>query len=207
MKRLASGLLIALAVTASGAVTSGAVASAQPPSRDLAISLTGGATQVHEGDRLHYSVTVRDTGGHAHTGVRMELTMPVGARAASVAGGGKAAEPWFAAWSLTVPAKGVVTVSADFIAGAPAAGMKGYPASACVIADGVRLTCSTRIEQLAGASDVHAVTSPAGSPVWPYWVAGVVVVLLASAYFGWLRLRHRADHSPEEVPEREKATV
>jgi hypothetical protein len=38
-------------------------------------------------------------------------------------------------------------------------------------------------------------------------VAGVVVALLASAYFVWLRLRHRADHSPEEAPEREKATV
>ena len=203
MKRLASGLLIALAVTAS----SGAVASAQPASQDLAISLSGGATQVHEGDRLHYSVTVRDTGGRAHKGVRMELTMPVGARAAKVEGGGKAAEPWFAAWSLTVPARGEVTVSADFVVGAPAAGMKGYPASACVVAGGVRLTCASRVEQLAGASDVHALASPAGAPVWPYWVAGVVVVVLAAAYFAWLRLRRRRVEVAAEVAEREKVSV
>jgi hypothetical protein len=200
MKRLASGLLVALAITAG----SGAVAAAQPPSRDLAITLTGGVAQVHPGDRLHYSVTVRDTGGHAHAGVRMELTMPVGARAASVADGGKAPDPWFASWSLTVPARGVVTVSADFIAGAPAKGVKGYPVSACVVAGGVRLTCSTRIEQLAGAADVHAL-APAGAPVWPYWVAGAVVVLLASAYFVWLRLRRRV--VPEDVAEREKVAV
>jgi hypothetical protein len=204
MKRLTSGLLIALALTAG----SGAVAAAQPaPSQNLAIALTGGAAQVHEGDRLHYTVTVRDTGARAHAGVRMELTMPIGARAGKVDGGGKAAEPWFAAWSLTVPAKGAVTVSADFVAGAPAAGVKGYPVSACVVAEGVRLTCSTRIEQVAGASDVHALTSPAASPVWPYWVAGVVVVLLASAYFVWLRLRRRAAASAEQAPEREKVSV
>lgn len=202
MRRLASGLLIALAVTAS----SGAVAGAQPSS-GLAIAMVGGGAAVHPGDRLHYSVTVRDTGGRAHTGVRMELTMPVGARAASVEGGGKAPEPWFAAWSLTVPAKGSVTVAADFIVGSPASGVKGYPASACVVADGVRMTCSTRIEQLAGASDVHGLASPA-SPVWPYWVAGAVVVLLASAYFVWLRLRRRsAVSASSDVEERAKAAV
>jgi hypothetical protein len=138
----------------------------------------------------------------------MELTMPVGARMAAVEGGGTAPDPWFAAWSLAVPARGEVTVTADFVAGAPAAGVKGYPASACVVAGGVRLTCSTRVEQLAGATDVHALAT-GGSPTWPYWVAGVVVVLLASAYFVWLRRRSAglASASASESEEREKVTV
>src|SRR6185436_40423 len=64
-----------------------------PAAQDLSISVTGGAAQVHAGDRLHYAVTIRDAAGRTHEGVRVELTLPVGARATKV-DGGKAPEPW-----------------------------------------------------------------------------------------------------------------
>ena len=201
MKKLVIGVLTAAAV-----LTGGGMAQAAAPTAGLSVSVAGGVAQVHAGDRLHYEVTVTDTAGAEHKGVRLELTLPVGARATKVTDG-KAPEPWFASWTTTVPSGGATTLTADFVAGKPAAGTKGYAVSACVVAGGIRLTCAGRVEQLAGAASVHALTPPAPAPVWPYWVAGVVVVLLAAAYFVWLRLRRRRVGVAEEVPEREKVAV
>ena len=167
----------------------------------VAVAVADEVDEVAVGDRLAYTVTLRNTSARTAARVRLELTLPVGVSGAEVHDGGESVEPWLAVWQPTVPAGGTVTVSATFVAGRPRAAAKGYTAQACLVHDNVRLACVADIDQLPGAADVHALGPVPAEPGvgWRTWLAVVLGAAVVSVAMATLLLRRRTDESPAPI--------
>ena len=175
---------------------------AADPRSDLTITMTDNAADAAAGAPLDYRITLTNADRAAPRTADVELTLPVGAHAVDVRDGGTAPEPWFAQWSLTVPAGGTTTVSAAFQAGQARAEAKGYAATACVVHNYARLLCATDMDQVPGSADIHAVaTSTPTDGANPWLIPVVAGVLVAAAAGTALHLlsRRRARAEPAEV--------
>ncbi|OLR92265.1 hypothetical protein [Actinokineospora bangkokensis] len=173
--------LPALLTTAALLHTATWAPAAATPEPALTITMTDDTAETSEGTPLDYKITLTNPAAEERA-ADVELTLPVGAKATEVRDGGTAPEPWFAHWSLTIPANGTSTVSASFQAGAPRPDSKGYTATACTVRNYARLLCATDINQVPGAPDIHAVagkasTEDGGPPVLIPIGVGVLVAL------------------------------
>lgn len=181
------------------AVSSAAAAQPTPPpeGRGFAIAVDDKTAAVRTGDTVTYEVTLRNTTQVAAT-ADVELTLPVGAAATTVGNGGRAPEPWYAKWTLDVPAGGSVTVSAAFVAGPPVDHANGYAASACLVEEFARLICATDTDQLLGADDIRVDLPGDGNHTALLRVAVAILVLLAVVALGWLWHRRWVAGDPDE---------
>lgn len=146
------------------------------------------------GDRLAYTISVRNEGHAASGRLTIALTPPTGVELARVDGGGTV-KGGIAHWTVAVAASKSATLTAEARVTEVPEGVKGLAAVACVTEGGVPKLCATDIDQIPGRPDIHAATAAAKNdrsrPDWVHWVAGSSLALVALAIVAVLIRKRR----------------
>ena len=165
--------------TARPAVSHRAGAPSRVPS--LAISVSDGRAAAAAGDRLTYTVSVRDTGSRAAPHLKITQTLSPGLEFVSASGDGVATAGRIA-WHATVPAGGTRTFRVVALVTRPPAQVSRLAAIACVaVAGGDRpIVCAAHLDRLpaAAAGAAAAGSGSSGSRLLAY-TGGTLAVLAA----------------------------
>lgn len=188
---LAVGAVLSAAPAAQAAATpkpaapkAAAPAAAGPA---LAISVDDRRAAVAAGDRLHYTIRLRNLGTAAVHALRLTETVPTGAAVLTThpAAANRAGQ---LGWKVDLPRGGTVTVSSDLRAGAVGPNLLRMASVACAsIGAGAPIVCAADSDQLpAGASaaprrDPDAGSSGIDRTRWIFIGAALLVVLSAAA--------------------------
>jgi uncharacterized repeat protein (TIGR01451 family) len=201
---LAAGLIAIPVAAATGHPVASRTAPAVPSHRALsprvpalAISVTDGRAAATTGDRLTYTVSVRDTGTKAAPHLTITQTLSPGLKFVSASGGGvvKAGQ---VAWTAALPAKSTRTFRVTALVTRPPARTSRLAAVACVtLRGGSRpVVCAAHLDRLPAAATKPAAagSGSSGSRLLAYAGGGLAVLvagLLAVIAGRRLRLRRR----------------
>jgi uncharacterized repeat protein (TIGR01451 family) len=158
--------------------TAQAVSSHRIPS--LNISVTDGRAAATTGDRLTYTVSVRDTGATAASHLKITQTLSQGLRFVSASGNG-VATAGHVAWHATVPAGGTRTFRVVALVTRPPARVLRLAAVACVARQGGSrpIVCAAHLDQLPAAANESAARSGSPGSNLTAYIAGGLAVLTA----------------------------
>lgn len=164
--------------TAQPAASHRAVPSPRGPS--LAISVSDGRATAAAGDRLTYTVSVRDTGSRAAPHLKITQTLSQGLEFVSASGDGVATAGRIA-WHATVPAGGTRTFRVIALVTRPPAQVSRLAAIACVaVAGGSRpIVCAAHLDRLPAAAQPAAAGSGASGGRLLAYTGGALAVLAA----------------------------
>lgn len=176
-----------------GAVKAG---EAGPPT--LSIGVDNGRTSAEKGDRLTYTVTLRNIGANDARGLHLTQTLPDGLRFVSADHGGKA-RPGQVTWAVDLKAGRNATVHTT-------AEVRDTPdhllrlatvACASVMRDGRPIVCATHSDRLpAGAVAEAEAARAAAPPVNRLWYAGAgLLVLILTGVLAARRARRRGNRT------------
>jgi uncharacterized repeat protein (TIGR01451 family) len=170
--------------------------SATPSAPQLSIAVDNGQTSAAVGDRLSYTVTVRNLGSAPVRGVRVSQTMPPGLRFES-AGSRGVAKAGTVNWTLNLKATGSTTLHTSGTVTKTPAELLRLATVACVrLSDkGPPTVCASHSDQLPAGAAAEAALTGKDQTSWPLqlWqtaVGGGVVLLAAAALV--FRRRHRS---------------
>lgn len=167
----------------------------------LSIAVADGRESVVAGDRLGYTVTVRNLGSTNLTGLQVSQTVPAGAVVKSVDSAGVAGHGAIR-WRVRVKPAATVVLHATMAVGETPPDLLRLASVACATigGDGRPIVCATHSDELpagaaeaAGSSGMTTVTMTARQGWW-YAAAGITVLLLGFLVAMVLRLRKR--HRP-----------
>ncbi|WP_030912859.1 DUF11 domain-containing protein [Streptosporangium amethystogenes] len=165
-----------------------AVAAAVP---SLSISIDNGRTTAEEGDRLTYTVTVRNVGTTRARGLDLTQTLPTGLKFVSADGRGSASKGQVH-WSVDVPPGKDATFHTTAEVGATPEDLLRLASIACASIEGSDkpIVCATHSDQLPAGAAAEAAAHEAAGPVTSrLWYAGAGAALLALLLTGLLLLR------------------
>ncbi|WP_027344510.1 DUF11 domain-containing protein [Hamadaea tsunoensis] len=179
------------------AVLTAPVHPSTPPktSAALVVAVSDGVGEAKVGDRLAYTVSVRNDGTAPGNRLAVTFTPPAGMTLTAAGAQGSVAAGG-ARWTVTVPAARTVTLTASARVDTLPDGAKGLAAIACLTEAGQRL-CATDIDQIPGRDDIHATAEAApAAKTATGWVrlatlAGIAAVALVVAGATVLRRRRR----------------
>jgi len=158
--------------------TAPAVPSHRIPS--LAISVTDGRATATTGDRLTYTVKVRDTGTRAVPHLKITQTFSPGLKLVSASGGG-VTEAGQVAWHATLPAGGARTFHVVALVTRTPARVTRLAAVACaVLTGGSRpVVCAAHLDRLPAAAGrpTAAGSRSSGSKLLAYAGGGLAVLV------------------------------
>jgi uncharacterized repeat protein (TIGR01451 family) len=162
------------------------------PGPQLSIAITDGRTSTSEGDRLTYTITIRNLGSSAAKALQVSQTLPTGLSFVSTdhrgkAGGGRVA------WTVDLAAGGESTLATVARVGRTPDALLRLATVACaaVTGDAKPVVCSTHSDLLpAGA----ARPAPTGSH--PRWYGAGAVALVGGVLVAMLMRRRKRRSSP-----------
>ncbi|MGH3202574.1 MAG: hypothetical protein ACRDOA_13395 [Streptosporangiaceae bacterium] len=194
---LAVGLIAIPVAAATGHPAASRTARALPSPRTpgLTISVTDGRGAATAGDRLTYTVSVRDIGIAAAPHLKITQTLSPGLEFLSASGHG-VATAGLVAWHASLPAGGTRTFRLTaLVTRTPAQEMR-LAAVACVAVPGGSrpIVCAAHLDQLPGAAAASAARSGSSRGDLPVYAAGglaVIAAALLTAIAG-RRMRRRA---------------
>jgi uncharacterized repeat protein (TIGR01451 family) len=166
-----------------------AVASAEPTTPQLSISVDNGHTAARAGDTLTYTVVVDNVGADAVTGLRVTQTVPTGLTLGSADAGG-ARVGGEVVWSVDVPAADHVTVHTTMELGSTPGRLRRLAVVACAAAEDATTptVCASHSDLLPAGAAVLARRAAAassgaarGNREWDAVLALVAVVAAAAA--------------------------
>ncbi|WP_329089989.1 MULTISPECIES: hypothetical protein [unclassified Streptosporangium] len=175
-----------------GGVSAGEVG---PPT--LSIGVDNGRTSAEKGDRLTYTVTLRNIGTTDARGLHLSQSLPDGLRFVSADHGGKA-RPGRVTWAVDLKAGRNATVHTTAEVQDTPAHLLRLATVACASAmrDGRPIVCATHSDRLpAGAAAEAEAARAATPPVNRLWyVGGGLLVLVLTGVLAARRARRRAGH-------------
>ncbi|MYW68797.1 DUF11 domain-containing protein [Streptomyces sp. SID8379] len=184
-------------VSASASTYAYATASA-PTSDDkrpaVSIALTDGVSRARPGDRLHYTVTVRNDGSRPVEGLRVEQRMPDAAHHAA-AGQGAKVRRGTASWRTDVAPGRPAELTSTLTLGAAGAGALRAGSTVCAYRKGsdAPLVCASDLDLLTApaAAGPEAATKDGAS--WGVWTAGGVLAAGGAVFVVLRGRRARVD--------------
>ena len=181
---LAVGLIAIPVAAATGHPAASRTARTMPSSRTpgLTISVTDGRGAATAGDRLTYTVRVRDTGIAAAPHLKITQTLSPGLEFLSASGHGVATIGQVA-WHASLPAGGTRTFRLTALVTRTPAQELRLAAIACVAlpGDGGRpIVCAAHLDQLPAAAAQPAARPGSSSGNLPLYAAGGLAVLAAA---------------------------
>jgi hypothetical protein len=193
VKRAFVGVLLT-AVLAVGPMTA---AQAVPPT-GLSISIHDGSSELHSGDKLAYTATVRNS-GTAQVEGRLAITVPAYVHVTDAAGAERTGAD--SNWTVVVPAGGSVTKKLVGVLGnIPKAEVRVTTLVSLYVGDATQpVIRSAESDTIAGVKDpAHAVSDrPAESAATPIgWIglAGGAIALVVVVVLAWGFGRRRRIH-------------
>jgi uncharacterized repeat protein (TIGR01451 family) len=180
---LAVGLMaIPVAAVTGHPVASGtarALSSSRTPG--LTISVTDGRGAAAAGDRLTYTVRVRDTGVEAAPHLKITQTLSPGLKFLSASGNG-VATAGLVAWHASLTAGGTRTFRLTALVTRTPAQELRLAAVACVALPGGSrpIVCAAHLDQLPAAAAQQAARPASSSGKLPLYAAGGLAVLAAA---------------------------
>jgi uncharacterized repeat protein (TIGR01451 family) len=149
----------------------------------LAISVTDGRAAAAAGDRLTYTVSVRDTGTRAAPHLRITQTFSPGLKLVSASGGG-VTEARQVAWRAALPAGGTRTFRVVALVTRTPALVSRLAAVACAALPGSSrpVVCAAHLDRLpaAAAGPAAAGSRSSGSKLLTYGGGGLAVLVAAA---------------------------
>lgn len=171
-----------------------AVASGVP---SLSISIDNGRTTAEKGDKLTYTVTVRNVGTTRARDLGLTQTLPPGLKFVSADGRGSASKDRVS-WSVNVPPGKEAVVHTTAEVGDTPEDLLRLASVACANIEGSDkpIVCATHSDQLpAGAAAeaaAHEAANPVTSRLWYAGVGAVLAALLLTALLVLRRIRPRS---------------
>ena len=170
-------------------------APAVPPPRipGLTISVTDGRAAATAGDRLTYTVSVRDTGIAAAPHLKITQTLSPGLEFLSASGNGVATAGQVA-WHASLPAGGTQTFRVTaLVTQTPARELRLAAVACVVLPDGSPpVVCAAHLDQLpAAAAEPGAGAASSRSNLTVYGAAGLTVLVAVLTVIAGRRLRLR----------------
>ena len=195
---LAVGLIAVPVAAGSGHPVASRTAPAVPPPRipGLTINVTDGRVAATAGERLTYTVSVRDSGIAAAPHLKVTQTLSPGLEFLSASRNGVATAGQIA-WSTSLPAGGTRTFRVAARVTKPPARVLRLAAVACVALPGGSrpIVCAAHLDRLpAAAADSVAGSGSSGSKLLAYAAAGLALLtvgLLTVIAGRRIRLRRR----------------
>ena len=195
MRRIVVGLVLTALWAAGPATAAEAVA---PPG--LSVSIRNGSSEVHAGDRLAYTATVKNSGTSPVDG-RLLITVPAYVRVTGAADAARSGVD--TSWTVTVPAGGSVTKRlTGVLDDIPKGELRVTTLVSLYIGDSAQPAIrSAEADTIAGITDsAHAVNDPASTPgasdelpiAWIVLGVGVLGLLAVACTWWILRNRHRS---------------
>ena len=178
---LAVGLIAMPAVmTASHPVASHFAPTAKAPQGPgLSISISDGRTAARAGDKLSYTVTVRDTGTAAAPHLEITQALSAGLEFLSASDHG-VAKSGRVSWSAGLPAGGSRTFHVAAKVTKTPATLPRLAAIACVALPGSSrpVVCAAHLDRLPAVAEPRARSSQSGADAVEYTAAGLAVLAL-----------------------------
>ena len=177
---LAVGLMAIPVAAATGHPVASRTARAMPRTPGLTISVTDGRDAATAGDRLTYTVRVRDTGIAAASHLKITQTWSPGLEFLSASGHGVATTGQVA-WRASLPAGGTRTFRLTALVTRTSALELRLAAIACVAlpGGGRPIVCAAHLDQLPAAAAAPAARPASSSGHLPVYAAGGLAVLAA----------------------------
>jgi uncharacterized repeat protein (TIGR01451 family)/LPXTG-motif cell wall-anchored protein len=147
-----------------------------PSAPQLSIAVDNGRTTAVVGDRLSYTITVRNLGSTQVRGLRVSQTMPAGLRFES-AGSHGVAKAGTVTWTLNLKANGSTTLHTDGTVTKTPAQLLRLATVACArLSDkGLPLVCASHSDQLPAGAAAELALAGNEETSWPS--AGLVTAL------------------------------
>jgi uncharacterized repeat protein (TIGR01451 family) len=196
---LAVGLIAWPVAAVTGHAVASRAAAAASPSRlsGLSISVTDGRVAVTAGDRLTYTVSVRDTGTAAAPHLKITQTFSPGLEFVSASGNGvtKAGQ---VAWHASIRAGDTRTFRVTALVTRTPARELRLAAVACAALPGRRrpIVCAAHLDQLPAAAAEPVARSGSSSRNLPVYAAGSLAVLAAGLLTAIASRRMRPGRRP-----------
>jgi uncharacterized repeat protein (TIGR01451 family) len=161
----------------------------------LSISVTDGRTEVTAGDRLTYTVTLRNAGTAAVRHITVTQTLPQGIRLISASAGGTAAHGRIAWHAAVPPGRAAVFTSSEQVIRIPARQLR-LAAVACADLSGSSrpVVCAADLTDTPTTAEAAAsghASAPAGGGWVGYAAAGGGVAIAAGVIAATLTRRNR----------------
>jgi uncharacterized repeat protein (TIGR01451 family) len=196
---LAVGLIAIPVAAATGHPGASRAARAMPSPRTpgLTISVTDGRAAATAGDRLTYTVSVRDTGIAAAPHLKITQTLSPGLEFLSASGNGMA-KAGQVAWDASLPAGGTRTFRLTALVTRTPAREVRLAAIACVAlpGGGRPIVCAAHLDQLPAAAAESAARSGSSSGNLPVYAVGGLAVLAAGLLTAIASRRMRPKRRP-----------
>ena len=173
----------------------------------MAISVSDGVTSATSGDRLTYTISLRNDGAAGSGALDVRFEPPSGVDMTAVDHEGTRKDG-VATWALDVPAGATMTLTVAANVGAPPAGANGLAGIACIVHNGTPSLCATDMNQIPGRSDINAVVdppAPAPTDTSVPWLAGAGALAMVALFGvgGVLLIRRRRHHAAGVGADRE----
>ena len=180
---LAVGLIAIPVAAATGHPVASRTAPAVPPPPipGLTINVTDGRVVATPGERLTYTLSVRDSGIAAARHLKITQTLSPGLQFLSASGDGVATGGRIA-WSTSLPAGGTRTFRVAARVTQPPARVLRLAAVACAAlpGGGRPIVCAAHLDRLpAATADSAAGSGSSGNKLLPYAAAGLAVLAAA----------------------------
>jgi uncharacterized repeat protein (TIGR01451 family) len=159
----------------------------------MVIGVDDGVATAGLGDRLAYTISLRNDGHTASGRLGVAFTPPAGVKLAR-AGDGGTIKGGTASWTVKVAAAKTVTLTVDALVAELPEGVKGLAAVACVTDGGVPKLCATDINQIPWRADIHSTSAAVKADAaiaWSRWAAGAGLGLVALVVIAAVILQRR----------------
>ncbi len=147
----------------------------------LSIAIDNGQTSAVTGDKLTYTVTVKNLGANAVTGLVVSQTMPTGLKLVSADSSGTA-KSGKVTWPLSLKVAATATFHTTMLVGSTPAELLRLASVACasLAANGAPIVCAAHSDQLPAGAAGQAAGAPADRTWW-YVGGGIAVIVVVAA--------------------------